>query len=81
MSDEIKTEATTGQAAQPEVRKLSKAQAKRFKDLQVNLARAEASLQDFVSYLAEEHDIPEGEHWQIGPEGFVRAATPANGTP
>ena len=69
MSDEIKTTETT----QPEVRKFSKAQAKHFNELQTAAQRAQAAVQEFVNYLAEEHALGEGEGWTLGPEGFVRA--------
>lgn len=68
-----KTEQATARV-EPEVRKFSKAQMKRFNELQANAQRAQGSLQEFINYLAEEHGLEEGEQWTIGPQGFVRGA-------
>lgn len=69
-------EKAVGKAAEkPEVRKFSKAQKKRFNELQANAQRAQGALQEFVNYLGEEHGLEEGEQWTLGPEGFVRAAS------
>lgn len=70
-----KTEEKVAEKAKPEVRKFSKAQAKRFNELQANVQRAQGALQEFVNYLGEEHGLEEGEQWTLGPEGFVRAAS------
>lgn len=61
----------------------SKAQLKRFNDLQMAVKRAQAELQSFADYLAEEHglsdvELPAGYEWQIGPKGFRGAPGQAN---
>jgi hypothetical protein len=62
----------------------TKAQLRHFNELQTAVQRAQAALQSFADYLAEEYelsavDLPPGYQWQIGPKGF--RAAPNGGNP
>jgi hypothetical protein len=53
--------------------RFSKAQLKHFNELQTEVQRAQAELQKFTSYLAEEHEIDTSKQWAIGRYGFELA--------
>lgn len=80
--------ATQPEAAQVEEHRWTKAQMRRFNDLQGDIARAQADVkkaeeaaQGFVHYLIEEHDLDSTKPWVIGPHGFVLAPPQAEATP
>ena len=57
----------------------TKAQMRRFNELQAELRRAQGELQNFINYLTEEHELDESKQWQIGPKGFVAQSVNNNG--
>jgi hypothetical protein len=57
----------------------TKAQMRRFNELQTELRRAQSELQSFINYLTEEHELDETKQWQIGPKGFVAQSANGNG--
>lgn len=61
----------------------TRAQLRRFNELQGDVARArrdlaqaEQAAQKFVDYLAEEHDVDTTQNWVVGPRGFILAPEP-----
>lgn len=74
---QAKTETT--QNAAPVEHRWTKAQMRRFNQLQSEVAqaqkdleRAEAASQGFISYLGDEYDLDGSQKWVIGPHGFMR---------
>lgn len=72
---EVKTETT-----EVTEHRFSKAQMRRFNELQSDIGRAQEDLkkaeeaaQGFVRYLSDEHDLDSGKQWVIGPHGFILA--------
>lgn len=63
----------------------SKAQIRRFNELQREVkeaqdavTRAQEAVQGFIGYLSEEHELDVSQPWVVGPQGFVlRPSEPA----
>lgn len=61
----------------------SKAQIRRFnelqrevKDAQEAVTRAQEAVQGFIGYLSEEHELDASQPWVVGPQGFVLRPEP-----
>ena len=60
---------------------LTEAQKRRLETLAERQAKADSDLQEFVAYLADEHDAPSSDGWVIRniEEGFTQENAPQNG--
>lgn len=65
--------------------RFTKAQMRRFNELQGDVGRAQEDLkkaedavQGFIRYLSDEHDLDPNKQWVIGPQGFMLAPEKPN---